>query len=318
MYFCNRAVTLAWISILTGFVPGCATIRKLNPIQSSLAESRQLTQQAEADIHDARWREAELKLARAVEKCPEDGHARQCLANVLWQRGATRAAAAQMARSIELSPSPDPDALTQLGQMELSLGDTESAGQRANAALQLDKMSAEAWTLQANTLRAQGRIQEALKAYYRSLSLHSDNADTRLAIAGIYRQRGEAARGLARLAAIPASDSPESIPVYVLRGQLLRELGRPGDAALAFEQAYQRGDSRPETLFQLAEAQLAAGNVAQVQETLEQAKGVVDADSQPLFAELQRRVHVATQSGWAYAPLIFKANQRPRSNRQNR
>ena len=163
----------------------------------------------------------------------------------------------------------------------------------------------------------QGRIQEALKAYYRSLSLHSDNADTRLAIAGIYRQRGEAARGLARLAAIPASDSPESIPVYVLRGQLLRELGRPGDAALAFEQAYQRGDRRPETLFQLAEAQLAAGNVAQVQETLEQAKEVVDADSQPLFAELQRRVNGGYAKWRAYAPLIFKANQHLRSNRQN-
>ena len=58
--------------MVTLLFTGCATIRKLNPIESSTLEARRLTQQAESAIHKSNWDEAEQKLISAIEKNPED------------------------------------------------------------------------------------------------------------------------------------------------------------------------------------------------------------------------------------------------------
>ncbi len=110
-FVCGMMVTLLFT--------GCATIRKLNPIESSTLEARRLTQQAESAIHKSNWDEAEQKLISAIEKNPEDNRARNVLSEVLWERGAIEAAVEQKSRAIELSGRRDPYNLTELGQMEL-------------------------------------------------------------------------------------------------------------------------------------------------------------------------------------------------------
>ena len=250
-----------WAALLLAILSGCATIRKFNPIEAHTLEARHLTQQAEAAIHRSEWAEAESKLVRAIEKCPEDTRARSVLANVLWERGAKEAAVEQKTRSVEMAGGHDATELTELGQMEFSTGDLEQALVHASAAIRQDSSHADAWTLRGFVLRAMDRPDDALGAFFRSLSIRPDDPRTRLEIAGIYRETGEPRQALAILGAAPhEADSP--CPYYpdvcYLRGLLLRDLERPDDAVAAFTLARDNGCTANDLVLRLADAQFAA------------------------------------------------------------
>jgi len=252
------------------FFTGCATIRKLNPIESSTLEARRLTQQAESAIHKSNWDEAEQKLISAIEKNPEDNRARNVLSEVLWERGAIEAAVEQKSRAIELSGRRDPYNLTELGQMELSSGNAEAALDCADEAIQQDSSLADAWTLRGFALRDLGRPDLALDAYYRSLSIRNDDPRTRLEIARVYQQGGQPRRALAILNSAPkeaVASCPHFPDVCYLRGIVLRDLNRPADAVNELASALENGCANDDLLLHLADAQLAAGNVEDAQRT---------------------------------------------------
>lgn len=260
-------VCCMWVSLL---LTGCATIRKLNPIESSTLEARRLTQQAESAIHESNWEEAEQKLISAIEKNPEDNRARNVLSEVLWERGDKRAAVEQKSRAISLSGRRDPYNLTELGQMELSSGNAEAALECADEAIQQDSTLADAWTLRGFALRDLGRPDLALEAYYRSLSIRNNDPRTRLEIARVYQQGGQPRRALAILNSVPrdaVASCPHFSDVCYLRGVALRDLNRPADAANELAAALESGCANEDLLLHLADAQLAAGQVKEAQQT---------------------------------------------------
>ncbi len=280
---------------------GCATIRKFHPKETHIGESRQLTQQAQLAIHNERWDAAEAHLLDAIERYPTDS-ARSCLADVYWNRGAHRAAIEQLTKAIELSGRKEPAALTKLGRMELTEGDVNAALRHANEALDGDRTFADAWSLRGLVLRRQGDTDASLASFFRSLSLQKDNPQTRLEIAEIYRDQGQPQRALAILDAAAEAGQP-ACPlqpnICYLRGLVLRELDRPRDAATALAKARDDGHSGPELLFQLAEAQFAAGNLAQARSTAEEALARDMPLQHPSVESLLRRIDVARQGAAA-------------------
>lgn len=257
-------------------VAGCATIRRFNPVASNTLEARQLTQEAQAAIHGSAWDEAESKLVTAIEKYPEDNHARSVLADVLWERGAHSAAVEQKTHAIELSGRDDPLELTELGQMEFSTGALDQALEHADKAIELDSSLAEAWTLRGFVLRAQGKPQEALNAFFRSLSIHSRCPRSRIEIARIYQDTNQPQRALAILQSISRSNENDCLffgDVCFLRGVLLSELGRPGDSIEALQMAREHGCPAEDLTLRLAQAQFAAGQQLKARATLAEIEG---------------------------------------------
>lgn len=287
-----------------GLMQGCATIRKFGPMESRTLEARQLTQQAQSAIHRSDWDVAELKLLSAIDRCPEDNRARECLADVLWARGAKQAAVEQLNRSIELAGRRDASTVTKLGQMQLELGNPQLAQQCADDAISHDKTWADAWTLRGRTLRAQGQSQQALSALFRSLSLRQEDTLTRLEIARIFQEQGKPDRSLAILdgGKHETAVCPYRSDAYYLRGLVLRDLRRPDDAVAAFLQARDGGNASPELVFHLAEAQLAAGHPTEAEETLRLVAGEVPEGELSLaLRELRARIstsRITTQQSW--------------------
>ena len=274
---------------------GCATIRKLNPIESHTLEARRLTQQAEAAIHKSEWDDAETKLVRAIERCPEDTRARSVLADVLWQRGARSAAVEQKSRSIQLAGGRDAWELTELGQMQLSTGNAAEALQHAEDAISQNSELADAWTLKGFALNALDRPDDALGAFYRSLSIRSDDPRTRMEIANIYRAKGELRRALAILGDMPGDAGDHYSDVCYLRGLLLGELNRPSDAVSAFASAKESGCSAPDLLFHLANAQLTAGERLSARATLADANQMEHAaEVKVALAELEKQLELTS------------------------
>jgi Flp pilus assembly protein TadD len=267
-----RFLLLASSCLVTGL--GCATIKKLNPIESSTLQARRLTSEAEASIYAQDLEAAETKLVAAIERDPNDNRSRAVFADVLWARGEQLAAVEQMAKAVDLSEGRDPEHIIQLGQMLLTVGNPQAALQRADAALRLDDTSADAWTLKGFALKQTGDSKAALSAFFRSLSIRNDDAQARVEIARIYRQLGQPQRALAILAA-PHPENlqvcPQFSEVCYLRGVLLRELDRPSDAVVALQSARKSGCEANDLYLQLAEAQLATGEVLNARATLAEA-----------------------------------------------
>lgn len=272
---------------------GCATIRKFNPLESKTLEARRLTREAESAMYESDLAAAESMLVSAIERDPTDNRSRAVLAEVLWSRGAQKAAVEQMARAVSLSGRRDADQITQLGQMLLTSGNHTAALHRAEEAIQLDASSADAWTLKGFAHKKQGDQKAALAAFFRSLSIRDDDPQTRAEIAKIYQQLGEPQRALSILGS-PQDENFQNCPhfheICYLRGVLLRELERPSDAIAALQSARENGCQANDLLFHLADAQLALGEVLKARATLTEASVDCAPELQVALAELQQRV----------------------------
>ena len=254
---------------------GCATIKKLTPIESSTVQARRLTREAEAAVYAQDLPGAESKLLAAIERDPNDHRSRAVLADVLWARGDQSSAVEQMGYAVDLSERRDAQHIIQLGQMLLTVGDASDALHRAEAAIRLDDSLADAWTLKGFALKQLGDSKSALTAFFRSLSIRHDDLQTRAEIAAIYRQLGQPQRALVILDAPhpeDLQDCPFISDVCYLRGVLLRELDRPSDAMVALQAAREAGCQAEDLLLQLAESQLAVGEVLKARATLIEAE----------------------------------------------
>lgn len=272
---------------------GCATIKKFNQRESSTVQARRLTREAEAAIHADDLEAAEAKLLAAIERDPDDIRSRAVLADVLWSHGDRQAALEQMGAAVDLSEGRDTQHLIQLGQMLYTDGDAQGALRRAEMALQRNSGLADAWTLKGFALNQLGNSKAALGAFFRSLSIRPDDPHTRYEIARIYRQLGQPQRALVILDA----PHPESLQAWshfpeacYLRGVLLRELDRPADAMLALQAARESGCQAEDLLLQLADAQLAAGEVLLARATLTEAESQCGPELQVALASLRTDV----------------------------
>lgn len=253
-------VLLTLIFVLLLATSGCRLTGMRSSASRSLAESRQLSQQAAAAMERDEWPLAERLAAQAVETCPEDAEARRHWAEVLWRRGAREAAVAQLA--MISSEVDDPAGLrVRIAQMRLAMGETARAQETAERAIDLAPRSPAAWAVRGDVMRAAGQTDRALADYQRALSLAPDDRALALDIAELYREANRPQRALAALNGLAASYPPGEEPgrVFYLQGLALAEMGRYEEAVESFTKAIVRDRPTVEILYQLARAEMLAG-----------------------------------------------------------
>lgn len=263
MLFHSRSSRLlahaAWVLLLCG-IAGCRSFAR-QPIADNVVQSRQMALHAMEAMQHGRYDEAEQLFADSIKTCPVDERARCRYAELLWRRGQHDAALRQMQEAVRLSAG-DPALRVQLGQMNLALGNTRQAQAEAERAVAADRRHAAAWCLLADTQRASGQYEEALASYHRALSIEPFYPHAQMSAAAVYRQLGRPQRALATLAALEDRYGPGQAPVelFVMQGAALKQLGRYDDAVRTLSTAVARGSELPDTYYELADAQILAGD----------------------------------------------------------
>ncbi len=285
------AVTIVIFSLV-----GCATFGRRGPVPEDVAVCRDLTQQGVTAIEIGKWDEAEKLLQSAVEASPVDSAARHYLAEVLWHRGATEAALAQMETAVRLEDS-DPTLLVRSGEMQLGTGNAEQALVRADQAIQLNPKLASAWALRGRVYWRLDQTERALADLQRSLQFAPDSGDVLMDVAAIYRQRGQHDRCLTALQHLldtyPQGEGTQL--AYWMEGLTLSDLDRPRQAIESLRTANQIGPPNPDILYYLAQAQLAAGQGDAALRTAQQALALnaAHALSRELLTQLAARPSAA-------------------------
>ncbi|HUG70565.1 MAG TPA: tetratricopeptide repeat protein [Pirellulaceae bacterium] len=259
-YAVGRAVATLAIAaaVLNGL--GCASLRK-GTISEDVITARQMSLRGFDSLEQGKLKDAEAWFANAVETNPVDERAHVQYAELLWRRELHEEAIKHMEQSVKLSGG-DPNLVVRLGEMYLAQGDAERAWQQAELAIQSNRQLPCAWALRGDVRRHQGRLQEALAEYHRSLSFEGHCPHVQLALASIYRQQNRPRRALSTLVALAEHYPPDDVPQELLleQGLALKALGRHENAASLLAQATQRGEPSTEILFHLAEAQLLSGD----------------------------------------------------------
>jgi tetratricopeptide (TPR) repeat protein len=267
---------------------GCRTLDR-SPVSQSVAECRQLTQQGVNALDRGDWRRAESLLEKAVATSASDVDAKRNYAETLWHRGARTEALAQLEAARKLGVG-DPALLIRIGEMNLDLGQVNTASQMVEDALKVDPKFAPAWTLRGRIASANGRTQEALADFQRALGYSPDNFQIAILVAETYRQSNQPQQALVALQSLadryPPGDAPQQ--VLHMQGLALGALSRHDDAARVLSQATQRERPTADLLCHLAQAELLAGHTPRAQYAAQQALALdpQHAASQALLARM--------------------------------
>jgi len=239
---------------------GCASFRK-DPLSLHVIDARQMSLRGLDAIHRQRFDEAESWFAEACATNPADERAHCEYAELLWRRGMEDHAILHLEQAVNLSGG-DPKLRVRLGELYLARGDASSAWTQAQQAVRTHRHLACAWALQGDIHRAEGRWQDAVAAYHRSLSYESHCPHVQLALAEIYRRQNRPRRALSTLEALADHYPPEETPpeVLVAQGLALKALRRYDDAIERFSRAIERTPPDAELFFQLAEAYHLSGD----------------------------------------------------------
>lgn len=268
---------------------GCRLFSR-NASAERLIASRRMSLQGTDALQRGHWEEAESLFGSAVKQCAVDERARAGYAEALWQRGACDEAIRQMEQATRLAEG-DQDLLVRLGEMRLAHGDRDGAAACAQQALTRQRQSAAAWALQGDVLRGQGKLDEALQSYYRALHCDGCQHDVQVSVAEIYCQQDRPRRALSALEAVAEACGPGRVPsrVLVMQGIAQRRLGRYEEAVASFTAATRNGPATAEVLKLLSESQLAAGDTAAAQQTVQEALRLApnDPNLQQLLASLE-------------------------------
>jgi tetratricopeptide (TPR) repeat protein len=199
-------------------------------------------------------------MRQALEASPDDPKVRAQLAEALWNRGATNEAMSHMAAAVRLDPK-NADYLVRAGEMALASGAKDAALTNAERAIRLKPQLASAWALRGRTFRMTNQPERALADMQHALVFEPDRADLLLDVAVMYRERGQPARCLTTLHHLHDTYPPGEEPQFALQleGLTLMDLKRPHQAAEVLTAASSRGPMNADLLFQLAQAQTAAG-----------------------------------------------------------
>ena len=252
---------------MIGFV-GCSTLGRRRT-QGNAVAAREMTRLGQESMVGKRYDEAETRFAHAVELSPEDVTARRHYAHALWQLGKKAEAIEQLEQAVQMSGG-DPHWTVELGNMLLAENQLSQAAQACEQALQIDDQLAAAFVLRANVLLQQGREDEALNDFHRARSLGSAEPEVLYNMAAIYDRKQRPHRVLATLQRLEdwLGASQLDVDAVRLKGTALQSVGRLEEAAETLAVAYQRDPRNQELALQMAECQLASGQVAAARRTL--------------------------------------------------
>ena len=268
-------VAPALLICLFGILPlaGCSSWPwRDGAVPESVANCRELSQQAITCIEANRWQEAEGLLDRAVAYCPIDPDARRYYAEALLQRGATEEALAQLKEAISLTPN-DTTLVVRTGEIYFYRGDYATAQRWANEAINLDPSSVDAWALRGRIQLANGHPREALADFQRALGYRPEDGRLLGEVAEVYMTLGRPGRALLHLQNFTDTFISGKVPteLHERKGDTLVALGRHQDAAICYRLASQREKQSVDLLYKLAEAEWRLGHLEQSRSAIEHA-----------------------------------------------
>lgn len=290
----TRSRISAALLLLALLSAGCRLPGRDGPVPRSLTDCRRLSQQGVAALERGEQPKAEGLLAQAVAACPSDAEARRHYAESLWRRGAKPEAIAQLEEAGRLT-SEDASLWARLAEMHLANGQAELARQDAEQSLNLDPKLPAAWAVRGAIVQAGGQPRDALADYLRALSYAPNDRAILREIAELHRQLNQPERALQTLQTLtdtyPLGEEPGQ--VLYLMGLAYVALGRYDNGVESFSAAVQRGQSTPEMLCQLGQAELLAGHPAEAAEAANHALAL-QPQHQP-SRELLQRIELAQQ-----------------------
>ena len=272
---------------------GCATLRNRNPIDEEVIIARQLSQQGVDARQDGDWTLAEERFRSAIKYCPEDHTARVHFAECLWRRGAADDATKELTKAIELSGGSDVDSIARLGEMLNQMGNKDSAAKLVAHALNVNPKNAQAWKLHASLLHDEGKLDESLAGYHRALVYAPGDAEVLASTAEIYYEANRPHRAVAVLERVFSETEMELAPTRLLHlhGLALAQLERNHEAVHSLLLARNSmGQPSAELLADLAETQIANGQVADATATIDQAFRIASAEDRIRLQELSSTV----------------------------
>lgn len=275
---------------------GCATLRRKQAAPDAVAACRQLSREGVAALERGDCPRAQSLLEEAVSACPSDVDARRQLAEVLWQAGSRQEAVVHMEAAVRLDER-HASTLVRSGEMLLALNSVDKALVRAERAMAIDPTLPSAWTLRGRVFRRQGEDERALADFQQTLRYNPHAPDALLEVAELQYQLGRPQRALATVQCLLDAYTPGEEPrrALWLQGLAYQAIDRRQDAAASLYAASTRGPADPELLFQLAQAQSAAGDPAAAALTARQAADAGHEGSRLLLAQLQ--ANDASQQG---------------------
>ncbi|WP_460165624.1 tetratricopeptide repeat protein [Thermostilla marina] len=288
-------------------VGGCRLLHRDDEAAKALQFSRQLTQQALIDMQCGNWEEADRQLTEALRQAPNDPEARRYYAAVLWKCGKKREAVAHMERAVRLDPD-NAELRVILAQYLIDLGDLREADRHVSQAARIDPNRADVWTTRAMLLDALGRTDDALADLQRAAGIEPENRDILLRIAEVYDALGKNYMALAARQRVARSyRSGEEPP------DLLYDLGRTylacrryHEAAAHLAKAVERGRDDADTLYLLAAARWAEGDVRGAKWAVDRARAKSPNDER--IAQLQQQIAPVLPAGYLQSPPESQRN----------
>lgn len=187
------------------------------------------------------------------------------------------------------SPEAALEAYTQLGLQYLRAGDTVSAKDALQRALEIDDDYAGIYNGLALVFQVEQEFDLAEENFRKAVSLESDSAIYHNNFGAFLYARGryeEACVEIARATEDPFY--PQRAQSFENLGRCYRMIGRPDAAQHAFERSLRLGPNRPLALLELAELHLKAGRLVEAQRYYDQFSALIDL----------RQVEHSAQSLW--------------------
>ncbi len=289
----------AWpIALVTAAaICGCASLRHKTAAPDAVAACRQLSREGVAAMERGDGPRAQSLLEEAVSASPSDVDARRQLAEVLWQAGSRQEAVVHMEAAVRLDPRHAPT-LVRSGEMLLALGSADKALVRAERAMALDPTLPSAWALRGQVYRGRGEDEQALADFHQALRYNPHAPDALLEVAELQYQLGRPQRALATVQYLLDGYGPGEEPrrALWLQGLAYGAVDRRQDAVTSLYAASVRGPAEPELLYQLAQAQNAAGDPAAAAATARQAADAGHEGGRLLLAQLEQAGGEADQA----------------------
>jgi tetratricopeptide (TPR) repeat protein len=254
------------IALILGLVgaTGCHTLRSRRQTQA-LSDARQNSLRGAEKLQQNKLKDAGVLFAEALRNSPADERAQWGMAEVLWQEGDRDEAIQHMAEAVKISGG-NPDLLVRLGEMNLQQGHLDEALSQSDLALQGQRKHSGAWALRGKVLHRRNQLEDALSCYHRSLIGQPNSPEVQLSVAEIYQTIGRPQRALGTLENMTDGQSEEQVcsKAWMLKGQALADLGESGAAKTCLRHAALCAtDEETDLLLQLAESQIAAGDLAE-------------------------------------------------------
>jgi len=221
---------------------------------------------------DGNLEEAKIRFTKVLDACPYDSDARRHYARTLWRQGDHELAIEEM-KAATMHSGDNPDWTVELGRMLFDHGQFGDAMNCASRALSRDAGSIAGWKLRGDVYQQQGQIQDALDAYYKSLSCGSDDADLRFAIARVHLTRGRPDRALSAMQRImdayPRGEEPPEVALEY--GLALAALDRHEEAVESLASARSDLANDPRLANQLARSYMSLSKSAEAHTTVVEA-----------------------------------------------